>query len=288
MENIKIKSSVLTVEISKPGTFYSGSRFDWTGFITQITLNGKHHFCVDESLIKGFGTGGRGLCNEFGIHEPIGYEEARVGECFPKLGIGLLEKKSDEPYDFFEAYAISPYEVDVKSDANRVSFMSKSCSCRGYAARLQKNIEIIDNRMEIHYTLENTGDKTLDTTEYVHNFVSIDDADIGPHNRLSFSFELTGNNVPDVFRVMGNSIEWRRIPDKEFYWTPRGFEGHSSSWWRLENKNTGVGMQETCSFPVLKAAIWGKTHVVSPEMFIHLLLKPGEVKTWTRSYEFFA
>ncbi len=288
MENIEIKSTRLAVSLSNPGVVYAGSRFDWTGFITQITLDEKHRFCVDESLIEGCGTGGRGLCNEFGIHEPIGYGEARVGEYFPKLGVGLLKKENDKPYDFFKPYAITPYEMDVKSDESRVSFVVRPRPCRGYGVRLQKDIEVKNNGMEIRYTLENTGEKPIDTTEYVHNFVSIDGADIGPHNRLTFSFDLKGGDVPDVFRVMGNSIEWKQIPDKEFYWRPQGFEGQSLCWWKLENMITGVGLRECCDFPVLKTAIWGKTHVVSPEVFIRLALSPGEAKTWTRSYEFFA
>jgi len=36
---IVLKSDQLTVEIAQPGVFYNGTRFDWSGFITQVTLD---------------------------------------------------------------------------------------------------------------------------------------------------------------------------------------------------------------------------------------------------------
>ncbi|MFD1908517.1 hypothetical protein ACFSQ7_37740 [Paenibacillus rhizoplanae] len=87
-----LSNGVLTVEIAEVGA-YGGTRFDWTGFITGVTLEqGGHTFCVPESLVPGQGTGGIGLCNEFGISRAIGYEDAAAGEWFPKFGIGLLQE----------------------------------------------------------------------------------------------------------------------------------------------------------------------------------------------------
>ena len=37
-EKIKISSDRLEVEFSYPGSDYRGMRFDWTGFVTQVTL----------------------------------------------------------------------------------------------------------------------------------------------------------------------------------------------------------------------------------------------------------
>jgi len=91
-EKLTLKNDRLTVEIARPGSIYTGTRFDWTAFITQVTLDQTHTFCVPESDQPGQGTGGVGLCNEFGIEQAIGYDAAHPGECFPKFGIGLLVK----------------------------------------------------------------------------------------------------------------------------------------------------------------------------------------------------
>lgn len=48
---IRIENEILIVEIAEAGQ-YDGSRFDWTGFIRQVTLKqGSHTFCAYESLI---------------------------------------------------------------------------------------------------------------------------------------------------------------------------------------------------------------------------------------------
>ena len=43
-DSILLCSDRLAVAIARPGTIYRGTRFDWTGFITQVTLEEKHIF----------------------------------------------------------------------------------------------------------------------------------------------------------------------------------------------------------------------------------------------------
>ena len=286
MDRLEIKSERLRVVFQSPGTFYKGPRFDWTGFITDVVLDGKHTFCTDESLVAGQGTGGRGLCNEFGIHEPVGYDEAKTGEWFPKIGIGLLKKTADKPYSFWDPCEITPFEVRVSSGSDTAKFVSEPVLCNGYAVRLTKTFSVEGNRLIIKYHLENMGEKVIDTTEYVHNFVSIDGKGIGKHSELSFSFVPAGENMPDIFMVNGNTIGFRDIPGKEFYWRTDNPGAQPPSWWMLKDRDTGAGIKETVDFPLLRVAIWGKAHVISPEFFIHIYLKPKETKEWSRVYEF--
>lgn len=78
----QLRNEHLIVDIAAVGD-YKGTRFDWSGFITGITMReGNHSFCVPESLKSGEGTGGSGLCNEFSLKEAIGYEDAPVGDSF--------------------------------------------------------------------------------------------------------------------------------------------------------------------------------------------------------------
>ncbi len=287
MNKMEIKSNRLKVTFQLPGTFYKGPRFDWTGFITDVLLDQRHSFCTDESLIAGEGTGGRGLCNEFGIHEPVGYDEIKAGEQFPKIGIGLLKKMSDKSYSFWDPLKISPFEVKVYSDTDTATFISEPILCNGYGVRLKKVFSVEDNRLVIKYNLHNTGEKVIDTTEYIHNFVNINGKGIGRHISLSLSFNPVGDNVPDIFKVVGNTIEFKDKPDKEFYWRLDNPRCQSSYWWLLKDKDTGIGLKETTDFPLLRVAIWGKAHVISPEFFIHIRLKPQETKEWSRTYEFF-
>lgn len=91
----------------------------------DTTLDGRHTFCVPEQYEPGRGSGGSGLCNEFGIRTPIGYDEAKVGDQFPKIGTGLLKRKSEEGYDFFTPYEVEPFPVFVNSGTQAASPYSR-------------------------------------------------------------------------------------------------------------------------------------------------------------------
>lgn len=286
---IEIRNSRLNVKMHRPGEGYSGSRFDWNGFITDVVLDGKHVFCADESLVPGVGSGGRGICNEFGIHSPIGYIDAKIGEGFPKIGTGILEKTGDEDYNFFKPYPVKPFESDISCTDSSVSFKVKSMECRGYSVSYAKEISVGGNRLTISYRLGNTGRKPIETTEYCHNFINLDKKSIGPDYELSFPFKLRGEAVPDVFSVTNDRINWQSIPENEFYWVPLGFEKEAAGlYWELNDLKRGIGIREDCCFPVERIAIWGKAHVVSPEVFIHISLAPGEEMAWKRIYTFLA
>ena len=94
--SILLGNSILRIEIDKPGQNYRGSRFDWTGKITQITFDNKYTFCTEETLdSKLVNIRGRGLYNEFGISQALGYNECKPGEKFSKVGVGLIKKDVD-------------------------------------------------------------------------------------------------------------------------------------------------------------------------------------------------
>lgn len=293
---IVINSDRLRVEIAAPNTVYKGTRFDWTGFITQVTLDGLHTFCVPEDYRPGKGTGGIGLCNEFGIQTPIGYADAKVGDLFPKLGIGLLRRPDQEDYNYFRTYEIAKaFPLAIEQSVDHVRFDVLPLDCRGYAVRYVKTLSVKSNRLNIEYRLENTGNQFIVTNEYCHNFIGIDQQKMGPDYRMRFPFLLNyGDLEKDVHRslsiitVEGQDIRLKETPVEQFYCRPSGVRVSSHYQWELTYLPTQVGMREMTDFVPLVTALWGDTHVISAEVFIVLNLPPGDSKTWTRSYEFFS
>ncbi|MEK5475364.1 hypothetical protein NYE70_00265 [Paenibacillus sp. FSL R5-0407] len=293
----QLKNEQLVIEIAEPGD-YRGSRFDWNGFITDVTLlDGNHSYCVPESLVPGQGTGGAGLCNEFGIKEPIGYEDAPVGEPFPKLGVGLLTRPDDREYDFSRAYPVKPFATEIEIEGTRkITFRITPEDCRGYAVAVTKSVSIDNNRLTVEYLLHNTGTKPILTEEYCHNFFGIDGYPIGPDYVLKFPFELfpwadEEETLAGLIFSKGNAgeVRWDHTPKDPFYFRLPGFDGNKYPWiWELLHNPSGAGVREISRFHVSAAAVWGIGHVVSPEMFIEVKLAPGEQKTWSRVYEFFA
>ena len=297
---IVLRSDCLVVEIAQSGTVYSGTRFDWTNFITQVTLDKTHTFCVPESLTPGQGSGGIGLCNEFGIEEPIGYDDARPGESFPKLGIGLLARPDDAPYNFFRPYEIvAPFPIHVTAHTTQATFTIEPLECRGYAVRLTKTVTVEGAGLTVAYALENVGEKPVVTTEYIHNFMRIDEHAIGPDYRLRmpYTIEFAAQEGPFAERlaqmmaildVQGGDLRCKVTPEHPFYCRPLGFAKTDAAQWELIHEPTGVGLREYDDFAPARVAVWGTMHVISAEVFVPVNVQPGATQRWTRRYEFFA
>jgi len=317
-----LNSSRLILEIAPPGQAYHGARFDWTGFITQVTLDGVHTFCGQESLQpERQGVVGLGLCNEFGNEKPVGYNDARPGETFPKFGIGLLRRPDASDYSYMRSYElVQPFPVHLDSQPDRLSIVVEPVDCRGYAARLSRTILVKDNWLEIAYRLENTGAQPIDTHEYTHNFVCIDQQRPGPDYVIRLACPVELQNITPALRkllpgrlskiapvflvdllinsmlkkglkpltIQGQEIGFRQAPEAMLYLRAARFGFQEGPQWEIRLRSSGAGLREYDDFVPSRVAVWGDKHVVSAEAFIDLQLQPGESKAWSRRYEFFA
>ena len=292
---IQIQNKHLQVLIDEPGSLYTGSRFDWSGQISQITLDGKHHFCSVETLDKDLQTiSGRGFCNEFGIETCIGYKDCTPGDYFPKIGVGLLQKESEKPYFFFTQYRIQPANFIVNPiSSNGIQIDTSIENHRGYGFMLTKKYEIDDHSLVVHYQLENTGAKILETEEYSHNFAIVDDIPMGNSYRLSFPQKINiadldeKVNPADSVSINEDNLTWNSTPPSDFFFSKIGGSSGAMNSWELENSKAGVGLRETCDFQPIRCNVWGKAHVISPELFHWISVKPGQTKTWKRKYDFY-
>jgi len=323
---LHIHSDQLDVEIASPGTVYHGTRFDWTGFITQVTLHSSesshpHTFCVPESLQPGHGTGGIGLCNEWGNDLAVGYADALPGDLFAKLGIGLLRRPDETAYNFFRPYEIAQqFPIEVETAADQAVFTVQPLDCRGYAVRLRKAITLRGNQVEIAYQLENVGRQPIVTNEYVHNFCGIDRHPMGPDYRLRLPYpveiempsgllermlprpvrkllpaavlawveRIVLRRMRSVLAIGEHEIGFRAKPHQPFYCLLKGFARSERPQWELVHVPSDVGMRETDDRAPSRVAVWGTTHVISAEVFVDVQVQPGETQAWTRRYEFFA
>jgi hypothetical protein len=293
---IKLHNSRLKVEIAEPGTVYNRSRFDWTGIITQVTLDCEHTFCTNESEEVGVGCGGIGLSNEFGIDMPIGYKDAKIGEEFPKLGIGLLKKRDNGEYLFYKDYEVRPFPVSINKCEDSIKYIIHPLSCRGYEVRQEKTISIVNNTICIDYLIENVGTKPIHTNEYCHNFFRMNENTIGPEYRLKLPYEFKNEEeilsikhqrpAKDLI-VRQTEVEWSKVPEDTFYFSQDSvLEMNQCDYWELIHKPSGRIIREYNNYQISRFALWGMKHVVSPEVFVDIKLNPGEIQVWKRAYEF--
>lgn len=289
MGTYTLESNRLKVKIAASDEGYKGTRFDWTGMIKEVILDNAHKFASKESLVEGIGSGGEGFYNEFGIEEPIGYDDAKIGETFPKIGVGLLKKESKKDYDFFHTYEVEPFEIEIKETNNSLELTSNTKGTRGYSAKYVKKISLEEDEMIIEYYLKNTGDKDIDTTEYCHNFTNVDDNPMGPDYEIEFSYpiDVDPKTIVGNFRVNNNKIQWDEAVKDTVYCKLKNFSKESGQYFQVIHKPSGVGYRETSHFVLERVAIWGMSHVISPEAFVKIKISPGEEQTWKRVYKFF-
>jgi hypothetical protein len=175
----------LAVQFQEPGGVYQRSRFDWSGICQQVTLDGRYTFCGLEATEADRGTEGVGLVDEFGIHTPIGYDQVGMGEWFPKIGVGFLQKNALIPYNFFSDYNIKAAPIQTKLlQADKIEFLQESEILNGWGWRLCKTYALHGSSLTIYYILENYGQKRLTTEQYNHNFIAINGQKIGPDYHL--------------------------------------------------------------------------------------------------------
>lgn len=287
-----LKNSILEIHIDLPEEGYNFSRFDWTGKITQLMFQNIPLSIAERTDMKNDAEFGKGFYNEFGIDSALGFEETSIGDWFHKIGVGLL-KKEDNEYVFTKKYEIQPAQFKITTLPNTIMITCISATVNGYAYVLKKEISLHNSGFAISYSLENTGEKDISTDEYVHNFLGIDQESMGRDYVLKFPFQLhperfgeTVNN--EQYVVFGsNDIGFKGSPNEQFFFSNlTGGEEVEASWELLHHTHK-IGISETTSFKTIKVNLWGWKHVISPELFFHICIRPGESTEWSRIYKVF-
>lgn len=291
---IYLNTDRLRVEICEPHEMPNNTfRFDRSGFISEVTLDGHSRFCAEEpNNLSHPSSGGRGFCSEIQCDAST---EAAVGGYFPKFGIGLFKKKEQEPYCFYKKYDAELFPVSVKHTETTAEFRTEAIACMGYALEENRKIEVNDNRMKLTACLTNVGTKAVHIREYCHNFISICGMALGD----AYVLELPdARDIPigllksyvgtDNYIGTEKGLQVSRYSDepamlfllKEKINCDRVFR------WKLSNRAAGVYVSCEEDFVPSELNLWCVDHIVSPEVFYETDLKPGDTACWSRNYTF--
>ncbi len=286
-----LDNQTIKLAIYHPGEIYRGSRFDWSGQIAQITYQNKYTFCTTETEYQGLlANTGSGLYNEFGIDGALGHEDCPAEGQFHKMGVGLLTRSNMAAYQFMNTYAMQPAEIAVAFDHSSAIFRVSAPNLRGYAYQFIKTIELTHDGFRIHYHLTNTGDRLIDTNEYIHNFIAIQGHVLDKNYVLRFPFQLDAGLFqecvnPETAVIFGpNTLKWQFTPTVPFYFSHVN-PSHQPAFWEIKHLTENISIRETVDFEIQRINIWGTRHVVSPEIFYHIHLLPGQSCQWVRTYE---
>lgn len=287
-----LKNENLEIQIDLPLNNYNFSRFDWTGKIVSVKYKNNSISGVEKLNDDEDPKSGKGFYNEFGIDVAIGYNETKVGDWFHKIGVGLL-KKEDGDYLFSKKYEIKPARFTVISQPDKIIISCYSELVNGYSYVLKKEIILIDNSFSIHYYLKNTGEKIIKTSEYTHNFITINEELLSSNYILKFPFYIKPKlfqenvNTEGKVEVGSKEITFNATPNEQFFFSNlTGGEKIDASWEIINTKNK-IGLSETGDFKTNKVNLWGWKHVVSPELFFDITVEPGKEIKWSRTYKVF-
>lgn len=272
--------------------FYRATRFDWAGVVSSLTYKGHEFFgqwypahnpLVHDAV--------QGPVEAF---DPIGYDTAKPGETFLKIGIGTLKKLNANPYRFSSAFEIvNGGEWKIRQKKASVTFIHKLEDAGGYAYIYKKTLRLAKGKPELILThsLKNKGRNTIETSVFNHNFLVIDNQPTGPDFTVSLPFEI--NNQPTGKRLMKfenkDMIYLKELSKGESTMEyPTGYTGERVEDYDFTVKNlkTGAGVRITSDKPLSKFMFWSVPTTLSPEPFIKVKARPGEKFKWNINYEF--
>ncbi len=305
IDNDTIRNERLSVTFRLPRRYLYSRRFDSSGCIARICFDGEHQFCEPEQVLTGRpDSHGLGLVGEF-VADQYG-TEARVGEWFPKYGVGLLRQLEElQPYDYRKEhlYEARPFPVEYHIAGSRAEFIQRALPGNDRALQITRTYVLSGTQIILDTSVDNVGSKPVDLCEYQHNFVSIDHIPIGPGYRLQTTFDkapernasCTGryghlsDKVPVVLGIEDGSIVWQREMDGiEFSRVPDRSELDAGDVhrWKLSHDGSSAALSESLSGPLEKVVFWAIEQCICVEMYTRLSLEPGQTGRIHREWTF--
>ena len=296
----EIKNNSITAKLLLPDAergYYRATRFDWSGVIASLKWNGHEYFGqwfpkydpkINDAIM--------GPVEEFLKGDSsVGYDEAKVGEEFIRIGVGAVRKPEEKAYQRFRTYDITDSgKWTVRNGQAWIEFTQDLPEHNGYAYRYTKRVALAKNKpqMTISHTLKNTGKKAIQTEQYNHNFFMLDGEPTGPDATVTFPFELKPDRqIPtELAEVTGGTIKYKKeLQARQTVFSEfKGFSDKASDYdVQIENSKTGAAVRIQGDRPLSKLVFWSIRPTLCPEPYISLDVAPGRETKWTYTYTFY-
>ena len=82
-----------------------------------------------------------------------------------------------------------------------------------------------------------------------------------------------------------SEITFSGSPQEQFFFSNLTASENVRAEWELINLKSKIGISEIASFQTNKVNLWGWKHVISPELFFKIFLKPDQSIEWSRNYK---
>jgi hypothetical protein len=276
--------------------YYRGTRFDWSGVIANLEYKGHSYFGkwfekYDPKIHDAI----MGPVEEFRTNDSaLGYDQAKPGETFVKIGVGVLRKPDEPAYKFSTQYEIvNGGKWRTQTFGDRVISTHTLTDSSGYAYVYTKTVRLVKGKPEmvIEHRLKNTGKRPFETSVYDHNFFVMDGQPSGPDFAVKFPFDVkTVADVSATAITKGNALTYvRELPTGESVYTElKGYGGTSKDYdIRVENTKEKIGAHIVGDKPLSKLVFWSIRKTVCPEAYVSMKVEPGKTSEWKITYEFY-
>jgi hypothetical protein len=310
---VTISNGLIDATVALPDAtrgFYRGTRFDWSGMITRLCYGGQRFygpwfdrvspsvrdFAYDgDTLIASTASGATGPAEEFDpTDDPPGFDAAKPGASFIKLGVGVLQRPDAGEYDHYRVYEILDHGRwrARQSGPRSVEFVQEIADPHsGYAYRYLKRIDLPAGkaRMVISHTLENRGTRPIRSSLYDHNFLTLDDHPTQQGLLLAAPFAIAPGIASSDAAVAGRQLTLARTPaaHTSIAFAIDGF-GPDATDYRLDITSADGRAMVSVSgdTPLAKVQFWSIPRVVAAEPYIRIDVPAGHSQSWRYVYSY--
>ncbi len=268
--------------------YYRATRFDWSGVIASLEYKGHSYFGVwfpryDPKLHDSI----TGPVESFSA---LWFDDAKPGETFVRIGVGVLRRPDDRKVNDFYTYDIvDPGKWTTRAKDNSVEFTQNLAGTYVYrkTVRLEKNKPVL----VLEHSLRNTGKKVIETNVFNHDFYMLDGQPTGPDVTVTFPFDVTIDHPwPGVAETRGKQLVYLKElqQGQSVFGEMKGFGAGAADYdFRVENHKTRAGVRQTGDHPLSRLYYWSIRTTACPEAYNHLRVEPGKEVHWRVSYEFY-
>ncbi|MEO7190907.1 MAG: hypothetical protein ABI051_07605 [Vicinamibacterales bacterium] len=271
--------------------YYRATRFDWAGVISDLKWRDHSYFGVwfprhDPKINDAI----TGPVEEF--TKGLGYDEAKPGERFVRIGVGAVVRPQEASYRQFNTYDIADSGTrSMTKGADWIEFTHTLGNTSGYAYAYTKRVRVSGDTLILEHRLKNTGQKPIETSVYQHNFFILDSQPTGPDTVVRFTFAPTAvAALAGLAETRGREVRYLQElgPRQTVLTELKGYGATARDYdIRVENHKTRAGVRQTSDRPLSKLMLWSPRTTVCPEAYIDLAIAPGKETSWRITYEFY-
>jgi hypothetical protein len=309
----KLSNQRLQVRIFLPDAksgFYKGLRFDWSGVIGSLKFQGHNFYgpwftrvdpgvrdfvYKDGDIVASPASAATGPAEEFQL--PLGYDTAKPGETFVKVGVGILRKPDDSAYSPYKLYElVDSGKWTVNRTPDSVEFVQTlGTAISDYAYIYRKTIRLANDKPEMlmQHALKNTGRLPIRTILYNHNFLVLDHLSTGPDLTITLPYEIKSTRAPDskFAETQGKQLKYVSKLENQDRVTAglQGFGTDPADYdFRIESSKARVGVRIRGDRPLNNASLWSIRSVMAVEPFIDIAADAGKEFTWNYTYDYYS